>query len=224
MLWKQLEFSALLAYCPRPDDVPTERRDDARGARNLTIALKDGRAIGEPPETVASRVARSLRAQPEFDSIFGTFFSASPTLVPVPRSTLPTRDGLWVPDQLCHALRGQGLGAEVAPLLERSEPIPKAARSLSVDRPTANRHYETLRARPGLSAPTEILLVDDVVTAGATLLGSASRLAEPSRTFRSGRSRPSEPSASGESFVGRPTPCGGPLSCGRRVEPSANRE
>jgi hypothetical protein len=163
---------------PRPDDVPTERRDDALGARNLIIALKDGRAIGEPPETVASRVARSLRAQPEFDSIFGTFFSASPTLVPVPRSTLPTRDGLWVPDQLCHALRGQGLGAEVAPLLERSEPIPKAARSLSVDRPTASRHYETLRARPGLSAPTEILLVDDVVTAGATLLGSASRLAE----------------------------------------------
>jgi hypothetical protein len=103
-----------------------------------------------------------------------------------------TRDGLWVPDQLCGELHHRGLGAEVAPLLERTEPLPKAARSLSVDRPTAQRNYETLRARAGLRTPSEIFLVDDMVTAGATLLGSASRLAEvypdvPIRAFAAAR-------------------------------------
>jgi hypothetical protein len=96
----------------------------------------------------------------------------------VPKSTLLTKGALWVPNQLSQELVRGGLGGAVAVLLERTEPIPKSATSLSADRPTAQRNYETLRVRESLESPSEILLVDDVVTAGATLLGAASRLAE----------------------------------------------
>jgi predicted amidophosphoribosyltransferase len=106
------------------------------------------------------------------------FLKPSSTLVPVPRSTLLTKGALWVPELLSRELVKGGFGRTVDPPLERTEPIPKAATSVSTERPTALKNYETLRARKALEPPTELLLVDDVVTAGATLLGSASRLRE----------------------------------------------
>jgi len=84
------------------------------------------------------------------------------------------------------------LGGRVAPLLERTEPIPKAATSLSSERPTPLRNCQTLKVKRELELPGEITLVDDVVTAGATLLGSANRLLEaypgvPVRGFAAAR-------------------------------------
>ena len=46
------------------------------------------------------------------------------------------------------------------------------------ERPTTIEHYESMIVKERLSRPAEILLVDDVVTRGATLLGAANRLAE----------------------------------------------
>ena len=88
--------------------------------------------------------------------------------------------------------RAFGLLNSVNSYLERTEPIPKAATSLSTERPTALQNYETLGVRKALEPPAELLLVDDVVTAGATLLGSASRLREaysdiPIRGFAAAR-------------------------------------
>ena len=45
-------------------------------------------------------------------------------------------------------------------------------------RPTAYEQYRTMGVTSMLTEPKEILLVDDVVTRGATFLGAASRLAE----------------------------------------------
>lgn len=105
-------------------------------------------------------------------------FDAGPTLVPVPRSTLLTQGALWVPNQLCRELPRMGIAEEVSPLLERTEPIAKSARSLAADRPTAHRQFETLGVLRGLETPRNVLLIDDVVTRGSTLLGAASRLAQ----------------------------------------------
>lgn len=177
MLSKRLEFGSLLAYCPRPDDVTESLRTEARQSHNLGLSLKSGRAIGDPPLTVAARVVAHLKSIRGPPHPLAGFFSPSATLVPVPKSTLLTKGALWVPDQLSHELVRGGLGKVVAPLLERTEPIPKAATSVSTERPTAQRNYETLRVRKSLESASELILVDDVVTAGATLLGSASRLA-----------------------------------------------
>lgn len=178
MLSKQLEFASLLAYSPRPEEVPEEFRAEASNSKNLVLSLKDGRAFGDPPVTVAARLVAHLKSVPTSSAALSDFLGTSATLVPVPKSTLLTKGARWAPEQLSQELVRGGFGKEVAILLERTEPIPKAAASLSTERPTALQNYETLRVLKGLASPTEILLVDDVVTAGATLLGSASRLRE----------------------------------------------
>ena len=178
MLSKRLEFASLLAYSPRPNEVSEELRDEAKQSRNLVLRLKDGRAVGDPPLTVAARIVLHLKSTASSAKVLSEFLRPSSTLVPVPKSTLLTKGALWVPEQLSQELVKGGFGKTVAPLLERTEPIPKAATSLSTERPTALNNYETLRVQESLESPTELLLIDDVVTAGATLLGSASRLSE----------------------------------------------
>lgn len=42
--------------------------------------------------------------------------------------------------------------------------------------PTATQHYESLGVRMTLSEPREILLVDDIITRGASMLGAANKL------------------------------------------------
>ena len=190
--WKRLEFASLLSYPPRPDEVAEALRAEARGARNLVLQLKDGRLVGTPPESVSARIARLLSSAPVSARAVTPFLPRTATLVPVPKSSLLTRGGLWVPDQLSRELVRLGLGRRVAQLLERTEPIPKAARSLSTDRPSAVLNYQTLAARRDLDTPSELVLVDDVVTAGATLLGSLNRLREaypqvPIRAFAAAR-------------------------------------
>jgi len=158
--------------------VRAPNREEALQSKNLVLQLKDGRLVGSPPESVSSRIVRHLRTVPSSAKILSPILSVTATLVPIPKSSLPTKDGLWVPELLSKGLVAAGFGRRVAPLLERTEPIPKAARSLSTDRPTALKNYQTLAARKDLDTPSELVLIDDVVTAGATLLGSANRLAE----------------------------------------------
>jgi hypothetical protein len=129
LLSKRLEFASLIAYAPRPDDVPPGLREEARRSRNLVLSLKDGRAIGEPPVTVAARIALYLRDSESTARALSGFLNPSATLVPVPRSTLGTKGALWVPEELRRELAGHGFGGGVAPLLERTESIPKAAKT-----------------------------------------------------------------------------------------------
>lgn len=120
---------------------------------------------------VAAEVRKNLASLP-----FGAFFQSSPILVPIPKSSLNTPNSLWVPDRLAKALVKEVIGKEVARLLERVTPIRKAARSDSWNRPTALEHFQTMGVVQTISRPEEIILVDDIVTRGATLLGAANRL------------------------------------------------
>ena len=85
---------------------------------------------------------------------------------------------LWVPQRLATALLQCGLGRQVAQMLERVRPVPKAALSRPESRPLPQQHYDSMQVQKLLSDPGNILLVDDIITRGATLLGAASRLAE----------------------------------------------
>ena len=74
------------------------------------------------------------------------------------------------------ALVATGIGSKVVPCLTRSKPVAKAASSLSNERPTAEQHYDSLIVQGALSKPMDIVIIDDVITRGATLLGCANRL------------------------------------------------
>jgi len=65
----------------------------------------------------------------------------------------------------------------VVPCLERVVAVPKSAFAARGERPSIDRHIESMRAGLDLSMGT-VTLVDDVVTKGATLLAAASVITE----------------------------------------------
>ncbi len=174
-LLPELEFGAFLSYSPRGDSAEAQL---SRYAMNL---LKNEGFVPSTPrgpqipmsEWVARMVEQNRSTLP-----FADLFQRGPVLVPAPKSSLMRPDSLWVPKRLAAALVKSGLGSEVALYLRRIRAVPKAASSAPRDRPKAAQHYETMVVELGLSKPPEIVVVDDVVTTGAMLLGSASLLAK----------------------------------------------
>lgn len=171
MLLSELSFAAPLAYSPRGESAY------ARASRELRDDLKADRVRGAPPRGFAIRLAEYLSSGP-LAPHFASLFGRDVALVPVPRSALQRPGDLWVPSRLAEALLAAGLGGDVVPLLRRVAPLPKAARSDPRERPLPQHHFETLALDARLIGSARLLLIDDVVTRGATLLGAASRVVE----------------------------------------------
>jgi len=117
------------------------------------------------------------------------------SLVPMPGHALRQDDSLWIPLRIAEALANNGIGQQVSPVLRRSTPVPKSALARPGERPSVRRHFETMEFINQIGFAPPILLVDDVVTRGATLLGAAARLIEsgvassvPIRAFALARS------------------------------------
>lgn len=171
----KLKFGALLAYTPRGDSA------EIRHARDFMIALKNERFVEDPTSKevvlmskwVAQTIHRDRATLP-----FASFFQPNTTLVPTPKSSLMKPDTLWVPARIASALVRIGLGEKVLSCITRIRSVPKSASSLPRERPTPTDHYKSLRVSRILSKPNEIVLVDDIVTRGATLIGAANILAD----------------------------------------------
>lgn len=141
------------------------------------LALKRDQFVDTPPILMSEWVAKKMQ-QKIAELPFAHFFQPNTILVPIPKSSLMQPNTLWVPERIANALVAVGLGKQVASCLVRSKAVPKAALSSPSERPTTEQHYESLSVQGSLSKIDEILLVDDVITRGATLLGAANRLAE----------------------------------------------
>lgn len=140
-------------------------------SKRHVAALKAGKDYAI---TYYARRAANLTRQGQFPGFFG----AQVTLVPVCRSSPVVRGGLWVPLLLAQTLQQLGMGGEISPLLTRVSAVAKSAFSKPADRPTLRQHFDSMRAEILQPAPTHIVLIDDVVTRGTTLLAAASRIAE----------------------------------------------
>ena len=167
----QLEFGALLSYTPRGS---TQK---AQHSKNVMQALKRDQFVGEPPILMSEWIAKVVN-QKMAELPFASFFQPNTILVPVPKSSLMQPNTLWGPERIATALVAAGIGKQVASWLIRTKAVPKAALSSPDERPTAEQHYDSITVQGALFNPDEIVLIDDVVTRGATFLGCANRLAD----------------------------------------------
>jgi len=165
-----LEFASLLVYAPRGAS------DISRRSREITRALKENAQLQHPTwgplpcaRYFALRLGEELGRSP-----FPQWFDDA-ILVPVPRSS-PQRSqhDLWPARELALAMAAQGHGSATHTLLRRTHPVPKSAFCAPGERPGADAHRDSFVVTPALLLDTRrIVLIDDVVTRGATLIGAA---------------------------------------------------
>lgn len=111
-------------------------------------------------------------------AILKPFLSPEVTLVPVPRSA-PLSDGaLWPAKVIADILSASSYGKEVLALIERVAPVQKSSSSPAKERPLIDEHMQSMRVRGDLLGPTQITLVDDVLTMGRTSYACATLLRE----------------------------------------------
>jgi len=171
-----LEFGSLLSYTPLEfSEPPTE----IQNANDVMYAIKNDSFIEDPPiqtsDWIARTVQENLRSLP-----FSAFFQPDTILVPVPKSSLAHPGSLWVPERIASALVKKGIGNQAVAYLARITPLRKAAWSGASHRPRPSEQYQTMGVQGSISEPKpkQIVLVDDIVTRGATFLGAANRLVE----------------------------------------------
>jgi predicted amidophosphoribosyltransferase len=157
----RVAYAAGYAYSPRGNSEVSQRsrqlRDLVKGANPQTL-----------PQ-IAARVSQWAAARE-----FPGFFGPQTTLVPVPaRAPRRDPDALWVPERICLALHAAGLGREVWPALQRTVAVPKSAFAARGERPELQVHMESLAVTSHVPPTPRILLVDDFVTKGRTLLAAA---------------------------------------------------
>lgn len=148
-------------------------------AYQVMLAIKQDSFGGDPPILMSERIAKAV--QENMGSLpFAYFFQPDTVLVPVPKSSLMQPDTLWVPLRIATALAKRRIGSEVDSCLVRTTSVRKAAWSNASERPKAKEHFASLSVQRRISEPPpkEILLVDDIITRGSSLLGAANRLAE----------------------------------------------
>jgi len=164
-----LEYGSYLAYTPKPVNKKT------KDAYELMKAIKNNRMLDQKTniiDEIINMMKKELNSLP-----FNSFFAKNTMLIPVPRSSLMRRNSLWVPQVICSALQRNSLG-KTYEILRRIEPIPQSSRSRPEDRPSPYKHYQSLRIQKTLVKPEQIVLVDDIITRGHTVLGAAWRVAE----------------------------------------------
>lgn len=171
----KLEFASLLSYIPRKGG-----GDLGGQSRDMMRILKDGRMIGSPPAPLSDQIVSLIKSGVPEVAAIASMLGPTAVLAPVPKSSLFKEGSLWVPEQIANSFVMSGLGGRSARLLTRTRAIAKAATSLSSGRPrpTALDHLQTLSVQKELRLAVEIVLIDDVVTTGSTLLGCANKLLE----------------------------------------------
>ncbi len=166
-----LTYASLLSYLTRGSSPKIDE------ARDLALNIKFDKYIFEPPVLASDWFAESIKQN--IDRLpFADFFGKRTVLVPVPSSSLMKDDSLWTPNQIAKALVKKGIGRVALPCLVRKTAVRKSAWSPPSQRPKVKEHIASMVVQGVISdpQPEELVLIDDIVTRGATLLASANLL------------------------------------------------
>jgi hypothetical protein len=158
----QLPYGACYAYSPKGESDVSQR------SRLLCGRVKNG-----SPRWLKSYVAMVCQ-----ERRFRDFFSERALLVPIPQYPTNSRVSLWVARRLAFTLQEAGLGGEVWTGLRRMRAVERSAVAWMWQRPTVQEHYRSFTVTPSSKHPSEIVLIDDVITKGRTLVAAAMRVHE----------------------------------------------
>lgn len=173
-LISNLRFGSLLTYTAR------EGGDLGVRSRKLRDRIKNC----HPPhvDRVCEILIQNLHDQGELSEIFDR---ERITLVPVPGSApLPPSDSaargaLWSSLHYCKSFQRAGIECSVEPCLRRTVRVTKSAFAGPGERLDPQEHYDSMAvSSPNIFMGETIVLVDDFVTRGSTLIGAASRITE----------------------------------------------
>jgi len=164
-LLSEVAFGAFLQYSPRGLSEVSVR------SRKWCYAVKN-----DEPGQIRRAVERMVSSRRVQDAGLLDLFGGDVALVPAPRSA-PLRPGaLWPARRICEELVQLDLGAEVVACVKRARAVQKSAFAQSGERPTPEVHLRSMELDAGLLTRRRLVVVDDVVTKGATLLAVASLL------------------------------------------------
>jgi hypothetical protein len=163
---RRITFASCYVYSPRGAS-PASRR-----SRLLRKLLKAG------DDHFILKYAVRVRQQVDEDAVLAGFLDPGQVLVPVPGSAPAVAGVVSVSEHLARALIESGLGREIWKGLYRIRPVRKSATSPPLSRPTVHTHYESFSV--AATVPPRLVLIDDVVTKGRTLLAAAARLRDAS--------------------------------------------
>jgi len=156
-------------------------------------------------ERASELVVRRMQENLGRDSPVRLFFDEA-LLVPAPRSAPLVRGAVWPAARIAEAMIPQGFGHTVVRLLERVAAVTTSHTAAGRERPWPDTHRKTLAV--GRDLPVDfagrLIVVDDVITRGSTLLGCAQVLkaAYPDaevgsfaafRTLKEGHTMPPDP-------------------------------
>lgn len=152
----------------------------SRRSRVLCGRVKEGRAAWL--KSYSLRVSLEL----EQNQLFGGFLTPGCVLIPVPDSGPSGCSPRWIARRISSTLHELGLGREIWEGLQRIWPVARSSDAWRGERPTVEQHYQSLGVVARPTALSDIVLVDDVVTKGRTLMAAALRVREvfPDATIR----------------------------------------
>lgn len=146
-------------------------------SRLLRALLKDGDAH------FMIKYAVRVRQQTTATLQLAGFFLSGDVLMPVRRSA-PKTGGTWAAAALAHALVQQGLGSRTWHGLRRISTVRKSATAPKGGRPSVACHYDSFQLEIPAARLENVVLIDDVITKGRTLLAARVREAFPEAHIR----------------------------------------